>query len=121
MKEWCLLIGALLLVGASALDPTLAARDLIVRIIPKYATAFSLTVIPTQEGKDVMQLASLNSTVELRGSSTLALTSALNWYLNDYCNTTYDWTAFQVLMPSILPLPPSGGTGVRVRTSTWSE
>lgn len=111
----------LLVACTTALDPTVAARDLITRLIPSYAGSFSLAVIPAVDGNDVMQLASGNGSVILRGSNTLALTSALNWYLNDYCNTTYDWTFFQLTMPPTLPLPPAEGTTIRVRTAKWSE
>eukprot|EP01084_Bolivina_argentea_P238711 401060_1 len=56
---------------------------------------------------DVIQLDNDGTNIILRGSSTIALAVAFNWYLEDYCNTTYDWRTYTIDMPSQLPLPIS--------------
>eukprot|EP01084_Bolivina_argentea_P088866 160442_1 len=57
---------------------------------------------------DIMELDSNDNKIILRGSSTIALISAFNWYLKDWCNTTYDWSTYTVDMPASLPLPTYG-------------
>ena len=54
---------------------------------------------------DVMELDNNGTSIVLRGSSTMALAVAFNWYLRDYCNTTYDWRTYTVSLPNTLPLP----------------
>ena len=55
---------------------------------------------------DVMELDNKNNKIILRGSSTIALIVAFNWYLESYCNTTYDWRTYSLDLPETLPLPP---------------
>ena len=56
---------------------------------------------------DVMELDNNGTNgIILRGSSTIALCVAFNWYLEEYCNTTYDWRTYSLDLPSELPLPP---------------
>eukprot|EP01084_Bolivina_argentea_P088867 160445_1 len=54
---------------------------------------------------DIMQLDNDGTNIILRGSSTVALGIAFNWYLQDIINTTYDWQVYTVNIPSKLPLP----------------
>ena len=35
----------------------------------------------------------------LQGSTGVEVASALNWYLNDYANTTFDWSNYEVVLP----------------------
>ena len=65
-----------------------------------------------------MQLSSNAGKVILRGSSGVGLASAVNWYLNEYCNTTYDWNTYAPQLPATLPLPRT--TEVRARVVKWS-
>ena len=107
--------------GSQAVDPTFAVAELIDRVVPDHSDQFSLSIIPQQQGKDVMQLASTGNSVVLRGSSGIALASAFNWYLNEYCNNTYDWNTYTILLPSgQLPLPPASGTPIKQRQSKYS-
>eukprot|EP01084_Bolivina_argentea_P094731 170328_1 len=54
---------------------------------------------------DVMELDNNGTGIILRGSSTIALIVAFNWYLESYCNTTYDWRTYTLELPEKLPLP----------------
>ena len=55
---------------------------------------------------DVMELDNNGTNgIILRGSSTIALISAFNWYLETHCNTTYDWRTYSLQLPQTLPLP----------------
>jgi hypothetical protein len=46
--------------------------------------------------------------VVVRGSGGVALASAVNWYLNEWCNTTYDWNTCVLAVHCELLLPTSG-------------
>ena len=51
-----------------------------------------------------------NDKIILRGSSTIALAVSFNKYLEDICNTSYDWQTFTLNLPinstnRLLPLP----------------
>ena len=103
------------------LDPVTAITQLIERVLPEQSSRFTLTLIPTRDGRDVMQLASDGAQIVVRGSSAIALASAFNWYLNDYLHTTYDWNTYTLTLPKgPLPLPPAAGTALVPRLSKWS-
>ncbi|MEZ4412777.1 MAG: alpha-N-acetylglucosaminidase [Gemmatimonadales bacterium] len=83
-----------MLTAASAPSPVTAGppRDsvdlaaiaaLIDRVLPGRAQDFTLTVIPDSAGLDVFEVDQDGSRIVLRGSSGVALASALNWYLED--------------------------------------
>jgi len=93
---------------AAADDGRAAAEDLVRRVAGAHAERFRLEIVPkSAAGAEVMGLSSDGSNVILHGSGGVALASAFNWYLNDFLNTTYDWSTYDVVFPSILPLPSS--------------
>jgi len=89
------MIATLLLAGTlsgAAVAPSLPSRDsvdlpaitaLIDRVLPGRAQGFALEVIPDSAGLDVFEVDQAAGKVVLRGSSGVALASALNWYLED--------------------------------------
>ena len=54
---------------------------------------------------DIIELDNDGKYIILRGTSISALAIAFNWYLQDICNTTYDWHTFTINLPNNLPLP----------------
>ena len=101
-----------------ASSPVAAVQALIGRI-GLQPSDFTLSMIPAgKDGLDTMQLGSTSGRVEIKGSSGVALASAVNWYLNDFCNQTYDWNTYHVAVPDPLPLPPMA-TEVRSRAVKW--
>lgn len=58
-----------------------AARALVARVVPEAASCFALELIPRADGRDVFEVESRGEQVALRGSSGVALASALHWYL----------------------------------------
>lgn len=58
-----------------------AARALISRVVPANAAGFEIAAIPDSAGQDVFEVESRDGKVVLRGSSGVAIASALNWYL----------------------------------------
>ena len=79
-------------------DPLRAATDLLHRVLPGSAAGFTLELLPPPADGEAaatrMQLDSRGGKVILRGTGGVELASALNWYMNDYLNATYDWKTF---------------------------
>ena len=75
------------------------------RIAPGKSDNFILETIIPENNQEVFELESINGKIVLRGSSSLALTRAFNWYLNHYCYTSVSWyKAEPIDMPSVLPV-----------------
>lgn len=90
-----------------------AARSLIARVVPTNAVGFEVAAIPDSAGRDVFEVASVGSHVILRGSSGVAIVSALNWYLEHVAGVN----ASLPLKPIALPMPlPRVTTPVHVST-----
>ncbi|MHC1690717.1 MAG: alpha-N-acetylglucosaminidase [Bacteroidales bacterium] len=82
-----------------------AVVGLIERIAPGKSDNFILETITAENNQEVFELESINGKIVLRGSSSLALTRAFNWYLNHYCYTSVSWyKAEPIDMPSVLPV-----------------
>ena len=76
-------------------DPISGVQALLERVLPSsLANSFELQIIPKVNNSDVMQLSSSGRNVVLRGSDGVSLASALNWYLNDWLNVTFDWNTY---------------------------
>lgn len=58
-----------------------AAEALVARVVPEAAGQFVLEAIPHADSLDVFEVENRNGKVVLRGSSGVALASALDWYL----------------------------------------
>ena len=76
-----------------------AVRDLIERVAPGASNYFEIELFNGNYGDSKLPMMGLGSTTDgkvlLRGSTGVELASALNWYLQDYCNSTYDWSTYQ--------------------------
>ncbi len=81
-----------------------AVKELIERIIPGKSDNFIIEAIPSENNQEVFELEGVNGKIVLRGSSTLAITRAFNWYLNHFCHTSVSWFKEEpVDLPSVLP------------------
>ena len=60
-----------------------AAAALVARVVPASAGAFTVAVIPDSDGLDVFEVESRGGKVVLRGSSGVAIASALERYLEN--------------------------------------
>ena len=60
-----------------------AAKALVARVVPGNAGSFVVARIPDSAGHDVFEVESRSGRVMLRGSSGVAIASALNWYLEN--------------------------------------
>lgn len=98
-----ILLSFLLVSGVWAGNVRKASTALIKRVVKEQANAFVVQEIPAEEGKDVFEIESQAGKVVLRGSSPVAVASALNWYLKYYCHQQVSWNNFDVVLPSPLP------------------
>jgi len=90
-----------------------AARSLVARVVPASAGSFDVAAIPDSAGRDVFEVESRGNQVVLRGSSGVAIASALNWYLEHVAGVN----ASLPLKPIALPTPlPRVASPVRVTT-----
>jgi alpha-N-acetylglucosaminidase len=89
--------------GAQTAPPVdlAAASALMARVVPKSAAGFEVAAIPDSAGHDVFEVESRGGTVILRGSSGVAIASALNWYLEHVAGVN----ASLPLQPIALPVP----------------
>ena len=103
LSVFALSIGAF----AGVLEPEDAARGVLQRLIPDKADLFELVSIPKDNGRDVFEIETAEGgKIILRGSSGVAISSALNWYLRRYCNATVSLCGNQLDLAD--PLPPVG-------------
>lgn len=90
-----------------------AARALVTRVVPAAASRFVLEEIPPVDGRDNFEVESRGGSVVLRGSSGVAIASALNWYLEHAAGVNVS----NPLEPVDLPLPlPKVARRARVTT-----
>ncbi|WP_443938414.1 alpha-N-acetylglucosaminidase [Pedobacter sp. MW01-1-1] len=81
-----------------------SAQNLLKRVLPKQYQQIDLGLLPPSK-KDSFEISSKGNRVLLKGNSTIALASALNWYLKYTCNANISWNDSQMQLPEQLPLP----------------
>jgi alpha-N-acetylglucosaminidase len=81
-----------------------AVRELMGRLIGAHAADVDLAFIPKSGGKDVFELETVAHKIMLRGSSGVALASALNYYLKNYTHCDIGWNGTNLNLPAALPL-----------------
>ena len=73
-------------------DPQVAeAAGVIKRVLPGYTDQFLLNIIDKEGDKDVFEIEASKGKIILSGSSGIALCSGFNYYLKNYCNSSYNW------------------------------
>ena len=81
-----------------------AAQGLVHRLLPDRESAFTFEAIPREDGKDVFEVESRGGRIVLRGNNGVAMASALNHYLNHYCNASVSLQGHQLRLPEPLPV-----------------
>lgn len=85
-------------------NSTRAAYALIKRVIPSHAKYFEVAFIPKQNAKDVFEVESRKGKIVLRGSTGVAVASALNYYLKNYTHCDISWNGTNLNLPAQLPM-----------------
>jgi alpha-N-acetylglucosaminidase len=89
-----------------------AARALVARVVPGHAREFTVAVIPDSNGMDVFEVDHDGRGIILRGSSGVAIASALNWYLENVAGVNVSLPLTPVRLSQLPPVT----TKVRVST-----
>ncbi len=84
-----------------------AARALIARVVPASAARFDVAALPDSAGHDVFEVESRGPRVVLRGSSGVAIASALNWYLEQVAGVNASLPLKPIALPTPLPAVPA--------------
>jgi alpha-N-acetylglucosaminidase len=99
LLPWC---------AARADDADAAARALIHRLLPAQADRFAVETIPADNGHDVFEIETRGKKVVLRGNNGVAIASALNQYLKEFCHCDISWDCGdQLNVPKPLPAVPA--------------
>ncbi len=89
--------------GVCGLDIA-ASRSLIKRVLPGYARAFKVEYVAAQDSCDVFELESKGGRIVLRGNNGVSVASALNYYLEHYCQREVSWNTTKIELPDPLPM-----------------
>src|SRR4029079_4586607 len=97
---------ALIIAAAPARPhPLDAARALVARVISAHADAFVVEHVDADSGHDVFELESRGRKIVLRGSSGVAIASALNRYLEDFARVNVSNPLVPLHLRRIVPVP----------------
>ncbi len=94
-----------------------AAAALVARVVPGHADDFRLAAIPDSGGLDVFEVGQEGRRVVLRGSSGVAIASALNWYLEHVAGVNVSLPLQPIHLTALPPVtaPVRVSTPYRVR------
>ncbi|MCF0054868.1 alpha-N-acetylglucosaminidase [Dyadobacter sp. CY356] len=82
-------------------------KALIGRVIPSHASNFDVEELTSNSGKDEFEIESKNNKIMLRGTSGVAVASALYHYLTEYAHCQITWNGTNLNLPEKLPVLPS--------------
>ncbi|TKT90436.1 alpha-N-acetylglucosaminidase [Dyadobacter frigoris] len=82
-------------------------KGLIGRVIPSHASHFEVEELAAKSGKDEFEIESKNNKIILRGTSGVAVASALYHYLTEYARCQITWNGTNLDLPEKLPVVPS--------------
>ena len=80
-----------------------ASKALVQRILPNHFQQFSIEMLNGNNGKDWFDIESSNNKIILRGTSGVAVASALYYYLNQFCHAQITWNGTNLNLPKVLP------------------
>ena len=81
-----------------------ASTALISRVVPKYAAYFIVEPLSDQQERDVFEIESKGGKIILRGTTGVAVASALYYYLTEYCHCQITWNGTNLNLPDVLPV-----------------
>jgi alpha-N-acetylglucosaminidase len=100
----CLLATAALFIscsGSNKSDGVLAAEALAKRLIPEHAARIEFREVPA-DSSDTFTLSSEKGRIVIEANNAGTMAVGLNYYLNNYCNTTVsEYAAHHVEMPEV--------------------
>ncbi|WP_229216529.1 alpha-N-acetylglucosaminidase [Dyadobacter sp. 3J3] len=96
----CLLLSAQIVKAQNIVN---SGKSLIGRVIPLHASNFEVEELISKSGKDEFEIESKNGKIVLRGSSGVAVASALYHYLTEYAHCQITWNGTNLNLPKKLP------------------
>ncbi len=88
----------------------MAAKQVLMRVLGMKSSSFQFEKIPSSNGLDVFEVIALGGKVQVKGSSTIAMTRGAYEYMVKACNVQYTWSSQTVILPQTLPdftIPPT--------------
>ncbi|HLR97180.1 MAG TPA: alpha-N-acetylglucosaminidase [Jiangellaceae bacterium] len=85
-----------------------AAQQLLERVLGSGAAMFDVEIVSAESENDWFDVQATTGRVLLRGTSGVAVASALRWYLRTACHAQVTWDAPTPRLPSTLPTVASG-------------
>src|SRR3954451_18709150 len=102
-----LLLSSLVCIITQALFAQLniaASSALISRVIPEYASHFTVEpLLKQKQVQDAFEVESKSGKIILRGTTGVAVASALYYYLTEYCHCQVTWNGTNLNLPAVLP------------------
>jgi len=86
-----------------------AVKGLLNRRLHDVTSKFDLSIIPRENGLDVFEVESVKDRITLRGSTGVALSVGLNWYLRHVCNRQISWCGSNLILKKEDLKPVPGG------------
>lgn len=79
------------------------ALALVQRTVPKHAAQFIVEEIKADPGKDAFEIESRGNKIVLRGNNAGSVSSALYYYLTNFCHAQITWNGSNLNLPAVLP------------------
>ena len=92
-----------------------AAAALVARVVPGHGADFRVAAIPDSGGLDVFEVSQDGGRIVLRGSSGVAIASALNWYLEQVAGVNVSLPLQPIHLAALRPVPAPARIGTRYR------
>jgi alpha-N-acetylglucosaminidase len=70
-----------------------AAKGLLQRLLPEYQHLFNLRIAPPDTTSSFFEIEVIDGIIDVYGTSGIELTSAINWFLKYFCNSSVSWEA----------------------------
>ena len=90
-------------VQSNADKEIMAAKQVMMRVVGMKSTSFQFEIIPAENGLDVYEVIAVGGKVQVKGSSTIAMTRGAYEYINKACNMQYTWSSQPLVLPRDLP------------------
>jgi len=97
-------------------DPRKAAGALLRRLMPGQADGFAFETVPSDAGRDVFEIETMDARVVIRGNSGVSMAMGLNWYLKHYARAHFSLDGSQLTLPDA---PPT--VQPKIRQVSWAR
>jgi alpha-N-acetylglucosaminidase len=81
----------------------MAARQVMMRVLGIKSNSFTFEKIPSANGLDAFEVIALSGKVQVKGTSTIAMTRGAYEYLRNACNIQYTWSSEKIIPPASFP------------------